>query len=267
MANPQPMEPTRPERRTRGAFRLPLATLPQPDESTCGPTCLHAVFGYWGEAEPLDSVVARARRLEHGGTLAVFLACDALRKGYRATLYTYNITVFDPTWFSSGADIAERLERQRSLKSDYRLQHATEGYLEFLRLGGRLRFADLTLAFLQALLQSGLPIITGLSSTYLYRTPRETALEGRPDDLGGLPAGHFVVLAGFNTVRNSLLVLDPYQPTPYGNSHAYWISADRVISSILLGIVTHDANLLVVHPVSIAAPDPSVEPINHFQPL
>jgi len=81
------------------AIRLPLKILPQPDEITCGPTCLHAIYRYWGEDEKLAAVIARARRLEAGGTFAVFLACDALRKGYRATIFTYNLMVFDPTWF------------------------------------------------------------------------------------------------------------------------------------------------------------------------
>ena len=45
-----------------------------------------------------------------------------------------------------------------------------------------------------------------------------------------------------------MLVVDPYQPNPYGPALEYWISIDRVISAILLGIVTHDANLLVIHP-------------------
>src|SRR2546426_2508403 len=81
------------------ALRLPVQTLPQPDETTCGPTCLHAVYRYWGDTEPLDTIIARMYRLERGGTFAVFLGCDALRKGYCATIYTYNVTVFDPTWF------------------------------------------------------------------------------------------------------------------------------------------------------------------------
>ncbi|MGZ5142473.1 MAG: hypothetical protein ACXWCP_02780, partial [Burkholderiales bacterium] len=59
-----------------GEFRLPIQTLPQPDETTCGPTCLHAVYSYWGEHEPLDQVIARNYRMQHGGTFAVFLACD-----------------------------------------------------------------------------------------------------------------------------------------------------------------------------------------------
>src|SRR5215213_5938346 len=90
----------REERRRVGAFRLPVQTLAQPDETTCGPTCLHAVYRYWGDQEPLERLIARAHRLEHGGTFAVFLGCDALRRGYRAAIYTYNVTVFDPTWFA-----------------------------------------------------------------------------------------------------------------------------------------------------------------------
>jgi len=34
-----------------------------------------------------------------GGTLAVNLANHALRRGYRALIVTYNLTVFDPSWF------------------------------------------------------------------------------------------------------------------------------------------------------------------------
>src|SRR5207237_8581913 len=95
-------------------LRLPVRTLPQPDETTCGPTCLHAVYAYWGDKEPLDTVVARMWRLRQGGTFAVFLGCDALRKGYRARIYTYNLTVFDPTWFTPPhVDIAGQLALQR----------------------------------------------------------------------------------------------------------------------------------------------------------
>jgi len=260
-------DPVHRERRRQGAFRLPVTTLPQPDETTCGPTCLHAVFRYWADDEPLEAIIARGERLEHGGTYAVFLACDALRKGYSASIYTYNITVFDPTWFAGKVDIAERLERQRELKAaDAELVHASGGYLDFLRLGDTLRFVDLNVELIQGILRRRLPIITGLSSTYLYGSPREHGPDSVADDVAGVPAGHFVVVAGFNAERASLLVVDPYQPTPYGPSHAYWASADRVIAAILLGIVTHDANLLVVHPGPVATPEGRVSPVR-FDPL
>lgn len=230
-------------------FRLPVETLPQPDETTCGPTCLHAVYRYWGEREPLDQVIARTYRLEEGGTFAVYLACDALRRGYAATIYTYNLMVFDPTWFTTpGVNISERLERQREVKMDHRLQAVTPGYVEFLRLGGRLRFRDLSPALIDKILRRRLPIITGLSATYLYHASREYGPNDEKDDVRGLPTGHFVVIAGYNARRRCVLIVDPYEPHPHGPSHEYWISIDRAVGAILLGMVTHDANLLIVHP-------------------
>lgn len=229
-------------------LRLPVKMLPQPDETTCGPTCLHAIYRYWGVDERLADIIARTRKMEHGGTFAVFLACDALRQGFQATIYTYNLMVFDPTWFAPGVDIAERLIRQREAKSDSRIQHVTEGYLEFLRLGGQLRLADLSRRLIRSLLRRNLPILTGLSSTYLYRTAREYGPSDVPDDIRGLPAGHFVVAAGYNRKERDVLVADPYGRHPYGPSHEYWINIDRLLGAVLLGIVTHDANLLVIHP-------------------
>jgi hypothetical protein len=227
---------------------LPIKILPQPDEVTCGPTCLQAVYRYWGDEEPLRDVVSRTRKIERGGTFAVFLACDALRKGYQATIYTYNLMVFDPTWFTSGVDLAARLRRQHEVKSDPRLHRATEGYLEFLSLGGRLRFTDLSRPLIHGLLRRGLPILTGLSSTYLYRSAREYGPNDEVDDVRGLPAGHFVVMAGYDRKARTVLVADPYARHPYGPSLEYWINIDRVVGAVLLGIVTHDANLLIIRP-------------------
>ena len=240
-------------------FQLTLGIQSQPDETTCGPTCLHALYRYWGNDEPLDAIVARMGKLQYGGTFAVLLACDALRRGYRATIYTYNLNVFDPTWFArrhahDAIDIADRLQQQREIKMDYRLQQATKGYLDFLALGGRLRLHDLSRGLIQGLLRRGQPIITGLSSTCLYRVAREFGPQDQPDDVRGLPSGHFVIIAGYDQQKRQLLVLDPYQQNPYGGLHEYWLSIDRVINAVLLGIVTHDANLLIIHPPDRAHP-------------
>ncbi|WP_258192691.1 C39 family peptidase [Nitrosospira sp. Nsp2] len=222
---------------------MPVRTLPQPDETTCGPTCLHAMYNYWGKTETLRSVITRTRKLDSdSGTSAVFLGCDAMRNGFQATIYTYNLMVFDPTWFAPGVDIAERLRLQRELKTEPRLRHATEGYLEFLRLGGRLLLIDLSQSLIHGLLRRGLPILTELSSTYLYRAPREYGPDDTPDDVRGFQAGHFVVLTGYDRLKRTVLVADPYGPF-----QEYWCTIDRVLGAALLGIVTHDANLLVIH--------------------
>lgn len=237
------------QRTLPSTLSLPLQILPQPDETTCGPTCLHAIYRYWGEEEALGEVIARTRKLEQGsGTIAVFLACDALRKGYETTIYTYNLMVFDPTWFASGVDIAERLRQQREAKKDLRLRHATEGYLEFLQLGGHLRLTDLSRPLIRGLLRKGFPILTGLSSTYLYRAAREYGPNDVPDDVRGAPSGHFVVISGYNRKNRTVLISDPYGAHPYGSSREYWANIDRALGAVLLGIVTHDANLLIIHP-------------------
>ena len=123
----------------RRTAQLKLEILPQPDDTSCGPTCLHAVYSYWGDKLSLDSVADEIEPLPGGGTLAVSLACHALRRGYRAEIYTYNLQLFDPTWFDGAVDLAERLRSQRKHKRTQRLKISTDAYLEYLQLGGTVR--------------------------------------------------------------------------------------------------------------------------------
>ena len=39
---------------------------------------------------------------------------------------------------------------------------------------------------------------------------------------------------------------DPYQDNPLGEDRYYQVPVGRLINSILLGIVTYDANLLII---------------------
>lgn len=234
--------------------RLELEIAAQPDDQTCGPTCLHAVYRYWGEDIALPEVVEGVSRLEGGGTIAVQLAIHALERGYRARIYTYNLVVFDPTWFERGVDLADKLRRQRVRKHDPKLHLATGEYLRFLELGGELRLEDLRPRLLRRYLRQGVPILTGLSSTYLYRSAREFGPDEVPDDIGGHSMGHFVVLAGYDRASRQVLVADPYRENPVSPDHFYTMPIDRVIGSILLGVLTYDANLLVIRPPRSAAP-------------
>ena len=230
-------------------IELTIPLLPQPDDTTCGPTCLHAVYNYYNDSISLDEVIADTRMLDNGGTLAVFLACSALRRGYQATIYTYNLQMFDPSWFSdTSIDIPDRLQHQAEVKKDTKLQHATDGYLEFLELGGKLRFTDLNTRLLRSIIRRRLPILTGISSTYLYRSKREFGPNDDPDDIRGFPGGHFVILSGYHKQDRTILIADPYIKNPVAAKQFYPVNIDRVICAILLGVLTYDANLLVIHP-------------------
>lgn len=228
---------------------LRLDILPQPDETTCGPTCLHALYRYYGIQTDLATLIGEITRLENGGTLGVLLANHALRRGFSATIQTYNVRLFDPTWFSTpGVDLARKLRAQARVKESKRLQASTKGYLEFLKLGGRVAFDDLTDETLFAPLSRGTPILTGLSATYLYRCPREYGDAGDFDDVRGVPQGHFVVLCGCDRRTRKVLVADPLSPNPPFGRHFYELDVDRVKNAILLGIVTYDAVVVTLEP-------------------
>ena len=177
------------------------------------------------------------------------LGCHALDRGYQATIYTYNLLAFDPTWFAPGARrLAESLRAQMAAKDVPKLHTASQAYLGFLRRGGTILMEDLTTGLIRKYLNRQVPILTGLSATYLYRTAREYGPNWDPDDIRGEAAGHFVVLCGYHRESRAVLVADPLHPNPLATSTMYLISIDRVICAILLGILTYDANLLIIEP-------------------
>jgi hypothetical protein len=221
----------------------------QPDDVTCGPACLHGIYRHYGDDISLERVITEMRMLDRGGTLDVFLANHALERGYAVTLFTYNLELFDPSWFDlSAEELRERLKAQAEIKRWRRLQAATRGYDEFLRLGGKLKLRDLEPSLLRKFLKRGIPVITGLSATYLYRATRDIPETNEDDDIRGEPVGHFVVLTGYRRVTREVLIADPLWENPLVGSRYYAVKAHRLIGAILLGAVTYDANLLVIEP-------------------
>ena len=228
---------------------LPFTILRQPNDTTCGPTCLQAVYNYYGDTVKLDGLIKEIPSMQDGGTFAVHLACHALRRGYSATIYTYNLQLFDPTWFfDPKTDLCAKLEAQSEAKTDAKLLDATSGYVEFLKLGGEVKFEDLTPDLIRRFVARGKPVLTGLSATYLHHSIREFGPKNDDDDIRGLPVGHFVVLCGYDKTKREVLVADPLFPNPFSVDHVYPVPMQRVLASILLGIITYDANLLVLHP-------------------
>ena len=233
----------------------------QPDDTTCGPTCLHAVYRYFDDHLPLHTVIDNVEALESGGTLAVYLALDAIRRGYTAMIHTCNLQIFDPIWFRPNApDMRHRLalraewfERDETL--DLKMARACRGYIEYLDAGGRLSMDDLTPSLIAEYLERDLPLLVGLSSTWLYRAVRDFGPTDADDDVRGMPGGHFVVLVGYDPATRCVSVADPTLPNPIGPDHIYDVTIDRLVCAILLGIVTYDANLLVLEPSSHGDPE------------
>jgi hypothetical protein len=222
----------------------------QPDDVTCGPTCLQALYNYYGDGIPLKEVIQEVKQLKLGGTLAVMLGNHALKRGYKARIYTYNLTVFDPTWFKySSKKMIRFLREQMEFKSKRRkLKVASQAYIKFLQAGGEVRNVELDETLIKNYLKESIPIVTGLSATYLYGSAREIPQFDIYDSIKGEPAGHFVVITGFDEEKKSVQITDPNEPNPLGQGKVYSVSFARLINSIMLGIVTYDANLLIIQP-------------------
>jgi len=233
----------------RQALFLNFDIKAQPDEVTCGPTCLHALYQYYQDPITLKEVVNEVKHLKNGGTLAVMLGNHALKRGYKAHIYTYNLTVFDPTWFKqSSSKMIQSLKRQMQYKFNSRKLHvASKAYIKFLEAGGKILNSELDDKLIKSYLQRQVPLLTGLSATYLYGTPREISSNNKYDSIKGEPVGHFVVINGYDEPSDTVYLADPMNPNPL-KSQYYSVNFDRLINSIMLGIVTYDANLLIIEP-------------------
>lgn len=223
--------------------------LPQPDDTTCGPTCLHAVYHHYGDEIELEQVIRETPSLEEGGTLASLLAGHALRRGYEVSLYSYNLRIFDPTWRDLPPEaLIGKLESRLHYSRSEKRKKAVRAYIDVLKRGGRILFDEPTVGLLERILSHATPVLTGLSSTYLYQCPREYGPKNEWDDIRGDPQGHFVVLCGYDAEHRDVLVADPLEPNPVAKDHFYPVSIDRVLCAILLGVLTYDGNLLLIEP-------------------
>lgn len=234
---------------------IDLTIRTQPDDETCGPTCLHAIYQYYGQPIKLSELIQEVERSASGGTLAPLLAKHALLKGFKTTIYVNNIDVFDPTWFSQGdassQGLIDKLDQQLKYKWEEGIRQSSLAYQHYLQLGGQIRFVTLSVALLKSYFKQNIPILTGLSATYLYGSPRERYnREGTAfyDDIRGTPCGHFVVLCGYDHKNRHIIVADPHRENPLSHDNYYKVSSNRLINAILLGVYTYDGNLLIIHP-------------------
>jgi hypothetical protein len=227
----------------------------QPDDETCGPTCLHAIYNYFGQKSSLSQMISDIERSISGGTLTPMLGKHALMHGFDTILYVNNVEFFDPTWFSQGGApnhfLIEKLDAQMQYKKGRLLVQSSKAYKEYLHLGGIIRFETITGALLKHYFRQNIPILTGLSATYLYRSPRECFSKdgvARYDDIEGMPCGHFVVLCGYDKTNRHVVVADPHRENPLSNNNYYKVSSYRLINAIMLGVLTSDAHLLIIQP-------------------
>jgi hypothetical protein len=243
----------RTERDGRIGHELRVPRFLQPDDVTCGPTCLRKVYDFYGMEIDVPTLLAGMPRNEDGGTLAVFLGIDALRRGFSARIYSYDLRIFDPTWHDLDVPaLAEKIHARFPYLPDAKRLRAARAYLDFIERGGRLAFDELTPGLLKEIIDREHPVLAGLSATHLYRSARERHDPDThrllDDDVAGEPTGHFVVIAGYEHWGRRFVVRDPSAHVPAPADERQVVDAQRLINAILLGDATYDAVLLEIWP-------------------
>ncbi len=238
---------------------LPVPRFRQPDDVSCGPTCLAQVMASFGEEVEIPDLMARIRRNPDGGTQAVHIADLAMELGYRVRLYPFGVRVFDPSWWDLlDSEIIMRLGQRASAleaaEADPAEVETVLAWRDVLRRGAHVAFKEPSPALIAGILARGRPVIVGLNATWLYRAMRERPDDNESDDLLGWPVGHFVTVSGYTGGGLHLHVRDPSEDAPdhlhpegagRGN---YPVPGDRLVHAILLGDLTRDAVLLEIWP-------------------
>ena len=227
-------------------MKLHVEVPPQPDDESCGITCLQAIYQYHGHETSIDALKEEVVHWQTGGTVGVNLGRHALAQGFTAEIYSYNIKVFDPTWRDLPMEeLRARLKmRQKRVRSN-RQKKEIAFYLDFLKQSGIMRFDDLDESLLKRLFGAHRPVICGLSATYLYHTMRELP-NNQESDVAGNPVGHFVVVSGYNPETHEVQIHDPLRRHALSASGTYALPFLKFSNAVMLGILTYDANLLVI---------------------
>lgn len=221
----------------------------QPDCITCGPCALHSIYHHYQDSIGLDEVIQQVRYMPMGGTLSVFLGCHALNRGYSATLHSFNLDVIDPTWFrGKQINLLQKLKQQVMSHDDSKVIEATQAYIEFLELGGKINFQTVSFEQIQNYIKNRTPILSGINATYFYQTMRDyTNKDNRVvyDEWEGRPSGHFIVIYDYDQ-NQQLAVADPFSPHPLSRQHHYSVSYTHWLHAMLLGVLTYDAEFLII---------------------
>ncbi len=227
-------------------MKLDLHVAKQPDDESCGITCLKAIYDYYAHPVSLDKLKHEIEHWQTGGTVAVNLARHALDHGYRAEIYTYNVKIFDPTWNRlPPKELSHKLKQRRRRVRGKKQKEVIGFYQDYLKKGGTVRFDDLDEALMGRLFKRHTPIICGLSATYLYQQIRETP-DNEEDDIVGNPVGHFVVVTGWDPQSRSVTIQDPLRKNPISDTGTYRLPFGKFSNAVMLGILTYDENLLVI---------------------
>ena len=156
----------------RAPIVLDVRRFVQPDDLSCGPTCLAQVYRYYGhDKRAVRTVIDETARNPDGGTLAVYLGVSALRNGFGAASTRTTCGSSIPPGGSSPAAIAQAGEAAPAPGRPARpkLQRSRAAYIEFLGPRRQGALPELTRELMVRILAAAVTPSSRVGATYLYR--------------------------------------------------------------------------------------------------
>jgi len=223
--------------------------------SECMQTAATQLLTFFDPTVQLDDVInAVPLYIENGekiGTSPGHLAAYFAQQGYKTTVYTFDVELFDCSWndLTPAEVITQIKKRAEYIPSNSWLaayKHVLiDGWELFVKSGGNFALPILSVELLYNLLAND-PYLLMLNSTYLnhqaksrYDKPSDKMI---PDSLKGRSTTHTVVCAGYKD--NKFLIVDP--DPPKGINHHRWITQDHLIASIMSAQTESDNMLITI---------------------
>lgn len=204
---------------------------------TCGPSALQQILAYYGVKKSLNEILKNFKMYEYG-TWDFDLLSYVLRLGFKAEITTYNLDIFDPTWFKlSRKKLIKKLKSRLKYAKPFHKQ-GIRSCIRFLELGGRIRFKIITEKIIKDYLRKKIPVIACFCFTALWKCKRAYSKKTKKgyksisNDIRGVPEGHFIVISGY--AKDKFFVTDPSYNIPVSKTGKYSVPIKDLIAYILM---------------------------------
>jgi hypothetical protein len=185
------------------------------------------------------------------GTSPGHLGAYFVQKGYKTTVYIFDVELFDLSWeSSSGIEIIKLLKRRQEYipaNSWLAKYHhiLVDGWELFVKAGGSFAQPPLSKQLIIDLLTKS-PILVMVNSTYLNHQSKQQYNKNEDkfedDAIKGRSLTHGVTCAGYKD--DKFLIVDPDPPA--GIEQHRWIESDHLIASIMAAQTESDNLLMVI---------------------
>jgi len=221
----------------------------QAEHFDCAQASSVPFLSFYGVEKTLDQVKNEVPVFENAegkklGTAIGHIATYFLNQGLNATIHTSDVEIFDQTWINlSSKELIEKIqERQTHLKhavySADALSAICDGFIQFLKEGGKLVFPAVDEKYVYELLKQG-PIYTTINYQFAFQRPRFSE-DMQTDPISGNLLTHALLIIGYRDGKFCLL--DPES----ANEEERWLESNRLIGAYYLADLHLDPILITI---------------------